>query len=88
MPHRPIRTPPCGWRRRDRAEAGRRCAEGLASRAAVADRGLPGAQRHVHPRRRRPRRYDEMTGTNGSLLPGWSELAAELDAIGGPGCRR
>ena len=32
-----------------------------------------------------PRRYDEMTGTDGSLLPGWSELAAELDAIGGPG---
>jgi len=32
-----------------------------------------------------PRRYDEMTGTNGSLLPGWSDLAAELDAIGGSG---
>ena len=32
-----------------------------------------------------PRRYDEMTGTDGGLLPGWSELAAELDAIGGPG---
>ena len=32
-----------------------------------------------------PRRYDEMTGTNGSLLPGWSELVAELDAIGGSG---
>ena len=32
-----------------------------------------------------PRRYDEMTGTDGSLLPGWTELAAELDAIGGPG---
>lgn len=32
-----------------------------------------------------PRRYDEMTGTNGSLLPGWSDLAGELDAIGGPG---
>ena len=29
-----------------------------------------------------PRRYDEMTGTDGSLLPGWTELAAELDAIG------
>jgi uncharacterized circularly permuted ATP-grasp superfamily protein/uncharacterized alpha-E superfamily protein len=34
-----------------------------------------------------PRRYDEMTGTNGALLPGWSELAAELDAIGGEGLR-
>ena len=32
-----------------------------------------------------PRRYDEMTGTNGSLLPGWSDLAAELNAIGGSG---
>ncbi|MET0865376.1 MAG: circularly permuted type 2 ATP-grasp protein, partial [Nakamurella sp.] len=32
-----------------------------------------------------PRRYDEMTGTNGSLLPGWSDLARELDAIGGAG---
>src|SRR6476620_9488720 len=32
-----------------------------------------------------PRRYDEMTGTDGSLLPGWTDLAAELDAIGGPG---
>src|SRR6478736_920955 len=32
-----------------------------------------------------PRRYDEMTGTNGSLLPGWSDLVAELDAIGGSG---
>ncbi len=32
-----------------------------------------------------PRRYDEMTGTDGTLLPGWSELAAELDTIGGPG---
>ena len=32
-----------------------------------------------------PRRYDEMTGTDGDLLPGWTELAAELDAIGGPG---
>ena len=32
-----------------------------------------------------PRRYDEMTGTDGGLLPGWSDLAAELDAIGGPG---
>ena len=29
-----------------------------------------------------PRRYDEMTGTGGSLLPGWSELAAALNAIG------
>ena len=29
-----------------------------------------------------PRRYDEMTGTDGSLLPGWSELAAALNAIG------
>ncbi len=32
-----------------------------------------------------PRRYDEMTGRNGSLLPGWSELAAEIDAVGEPG---
>ncbi len=32
-----------------------------------------------------PRRYDEMTGADGSLLPGWTELAAELDLIGGPG---
>jgi len=32
-----------------------------------------------------PRRYDEMTGSNGSLLPGWSDLARELNAIGGPG---
>ena len=30
-------------------------------------------------------RYDEMTGSNGTLLPGWSELAAELDAIGRDG---
>ena len=29
-----------------------------------------------------PRRYDEMTGTGGSLLPSWSELAAALNAIG------
>jgi len=29
-----------------------------------------------------PRRYDEMTGTDGSLLPGWTELAAEIDAVG------
>lgn len=29
-----------------------------------------------------PRRYDEMTGVDGSLLPGWSELAAEIDAVG------
>ena len=29
-----------------------------------------------------PRRYDEMTGTDGSLLPGWSDLAAALNAIG------
>ena len=32
-----------------------------------------------------PRRYDEMTGADGSLLAGWSELAAELDTIGGHG---
>ena len=32
-----------------------------------------------------PRRYDEMTGTDGGLLPGWTDLAAELDSIGGPG---
>ena len=32
-----------------------------------------------------PRRYDEMTGTNGSLLPVWSDLASELNAIGGAG---
>ncbi len=32
-----------------------------------------------------PRRYDEMTGTDGGLLPGWSELAAEIDAIGEAG---
>ena len=31
------------------------------------------------------RGYDEMTGANGSLLPGWSDLATELDAIGGAG---
>src|SRR6478672_10395825 len=37
------------------------------------------------PRVGDPRRYDELTGTNGSLLPGWSDLVAELDAIGGPG---
>ncbi len=29
-----------------------------------------------------PRRYDEMTGADGDLLPGWAELAAEIDAIG------
>jgi uncharacterized circularly permuted ATP-grasp superfamily protein/uncharacterized alpha-E superfamily protein len=29
-----------------------------------------------------PHRYDEMTGSQGSLLPGWTELAAEIDAIG------
>ena len=31
---------------------------------------------------RDPRRYDEMTGPDGSLLPGWAELAAEIDAVG------
>lgn len=31
------------------------------------------------------RGYDEMTGTTGALLPGWADLAAELDAIGGSG---
>ena len=34
-----------------------------------------------------PRRYDEMTGTDGDLLPGWLELAATLDEIGEPGLR-
>ena len=29
-----------------------------------------------------PRRYDEMTGRDGALLPGWAELAAEIDAVG------
>ncbi len=32
-----------------------------------------------------PRRYDEMTGTSGTLLPGWAEIADPLDAIGGDG---
>ncbi len=31
------------------------------------------------------RRYDEMTGTSGTLLPGWAEIAGSLDAIGGEG---
>ncbi|MGS0687844.1 circularly permuted type 2 ATP-grasp protein [Nakamurella sp. GG22] len=34
------------------------------------------------------RRYDEMTGINGGLLPGWSDLAAELDTIGEQGLNR
>lgn len=32
-----------------------------------------------------PRRYDEMTGPDGDLLPGWVELAAEIDAAGNTG---
>ncbi len=31
------------------------------------------------------RRYDEVTGVTGSLLPGWAEIAAGLDSIGGDG---
>ncbi len=30
-------------------------------------------------------RYDEMTGADGGVLPGWSELAAELEVIGRDG---
>ncbi len=29
--------------------------------------------------------YDEMTGGNGAVLPGWSDLAAELDTLDGSG---
>ncbi|SDP21786.1 Uncharacterized conserved protein, circularly permuted ATPgrasp superfamily [Nakamurella panacisegetis] len=32
-----------------------------------------------------PRRYDEMTGTSGVLLPGWAEIAGALDSIGRDG---
>jgi uncharacterized circularly permuted ATP-grasp superfamily protein len=32
-----------------------------------------------------PRRYDEMTGPDGGLLPGWAELAAEIDTVGNAG---
>src|ERR1700712_4025163 len=31
------------------------------------------------------RRYDEMTGTSGTLLPGWAEIAGALDSIGRDG---
>ena len=33
----------------------------------------------------RHRGWDEMTGADGALLAGWSELAAELDSLGAPG---
>ena len=32
-----------------------------------------------------PRRYDEMTGPDGDLLPGWAELAVEIEALGDSG---
>ena len=32
-----------------------------------------------------PRRYDELTGTTGTLLPGWAEIAGAFDAIGDEG---
>ena len=31
------------------------------------------------------RRYDEVTGTAGSMLPGWAEIAGAIDAIGSAG---
>ncbi|QNK79571.1 circularly permuted type 2 ATP-grasp protein [Nakamurella sp. PAMC28650] len=31
------------------------------------------------------RRYDEMTGTTGNMLPGWAEIAGALDSIGATG---
>ena len=31
------------------------------------------------------RRYDELTGTDGTLLPGWAEIASAMDSIGPDG---
>ena len=40
------------------------------------------------PGGRDPRRYDEMTGTDGDVLAGWADLATTLDAIGESGLHR